>query len=139
MKHIPMVLALGLLALGCGIEGNGNIISEERAVREFDGVELSVSVDTYLEISDIYQVSITCDSNLVSRINTSEKDGTLEIASSRLINAGSECFVTVHAPYFDRVVVNGSGNLQYDAAAPVESFSARVNGSGEVGITGIDS
>lgn len=139
MKHIPIVLTLGLLASGCGINGNGNIISEVRSVREFEGVELSVSVDTYLEVSDIYAVTITCDSNLVSRINTTVNDRVLEIDTSRWIDAGSECFFTVEAPYFDRLVVNGSGDLQYDAAAPVESIYARVNGSGDLGITGIDS
>jgi hypothetical protein len=139
MKHFTMVLALGLLVGGCGVEGNGDIISESRSVGEFEGVQLSVDIDTNLEVADFYEVSITCDSNLVHRIDTSVSSGTLEIDTSRLIDAGSDCFVTVQAPYFDHIVVNGSGDLQYDAAAPVEILNARVNGSGGIAIGGIES
>jgi hypothetical protein len=140
MKNYVMVLALGLLATGC-IEGNGDIISEDRHIGEFDGVELSVGIDAHIETSDSYALSITCDSNLVSRIDTTVSNGTLEISADtwRGLDASGGCFVSIYAPAIQRVVTFASGDLFYDAAAPVAEFYARTSGSGTVSVTGIES
>lgn len=141
MKQYGIILALGVLATGCVVEGNGNVVSEERHAPAFDSVELSMDVETYLEISDRYGISVTCDSNLLSKIDTKVRNGKVEIDtdSFRYLDDSGECFVTVQAPAFYSVVVNGSGDLFYSVAAPSTRLIAKVHGSGKIIVGGIDS
>jgi hypothetical protein len=140
MKRYGILLALGVMATACGIEGNGNIVSEERYAPPFDSVELSMDMETYLEISDTYGISVTCDSNLLSKIDTDVRGGKVEIDGNIFLDIDDgDCFVTVRAPSFYSVEVRGSGDLYYDVAAPTARFFADVLGSGSIVVGGIDS
>jgi len=116
---------------GC-IQGTGNIISEQRIVSEFTGVENSTSFNTEVIVDSFFSVEVIGDENIVSLINTSVRGGVLRISNTHCIISG-DIRIEIHAPEIEYLELSGSADLDvYD----IEGVNLEIenSGSGDISV-----
>lgn len=108
---------LGLVVLvgaACGPSGSGNIVTEERSVGDFseisvsEGIHVELTVDPAADAS----VAVTFDDNLLGRVVTEVRGGTLHIefgGSVRIVGDGR--FVSVVARTLDGIEVSAGAEV----------------------------
>lgn len=115
-------------------KGDGNIVTEERAVSNFTEVALSMSGNVYVEQGSEYSCKIETSQNLLPIIETEVKNGVLEIDLKRhkCLKGDSELNVYVTAPLIEGLVLSGSGNIRAFNQLETSSMSISISGSGRI-------
>ena len=87
---ILLILVLATTLTSChwdfhsGIDGNGNVITEDRSVSEdFTKVKGSTGLDVYLTEGTENKIVVEADENLMELIETNISNGKLTIRSSK--------------------------------------------------------
>ena len=138
------------------IKGNGNIVTKEFDVRDFDEITLSVPATVNFTQSDQYSCSITIDENLLPFIGIKvivddlsirqvpSKDGKpllsvsfgdkeLSLPKYQYPTLQFTKFeINISAPRLEDVVVNGSGMFNFVNEFSAYKLNADVNGSGQI-------
>ncbi len=129
------------LIQSCGpceyIDGNGIVVSEQRLVTEFYGVENTTSFDVEIIADTAFSVEVTADENILALISTSVRGENLIIDAhyNMCFNTGY-VLVEIHMPILERIELNGSGNmdiLDFDC----DYLEVENSGSGNIDMTGI--
>jgi hypothetical protein len=165
MKSFSLILLLGVLMLNSCIyvggkrtRGNGNIVTEERSVGNFDKVEVRGAIDVYVSQGSAGPVKIEADENLQKYILVEESGGRLVVKTKNGYNLrpSKKMKVYVSAPHYTELKVSGScniigenkitspdrlslgvsgaGDIKMEADAP--QVEARISGSGNVDLKG---
>ena len=136
-----MLAGAALLALaGCGligVDGNGQRVSEVRALEGFSAVDSEGSLDVVIVRGDAFRVEVSIDSNLLALVRTHVAGDTLAIDTDGPIGdvvAGPHVIVTM--PVLRRAAVDGSGGLWAGGFAQPEPVSLAIDGSGELTFVG---
>lgn len=138
------------------IKGNGNIVTKEFDVRDFDEITLSVPATVHFTQSEQYSCSITIDENLVQFIGIKvigddlsirqvpAKDGKpllsftvgekeLSLPKYQYPTLQFTKFeIYISAPRLEDVVVNGTGIFNFVNEFSAYKLNADVNGSGQI-------
>lgn len=138
------------------IKGNGNIVTKEINVRDFDEITLSVPATINFTQSDQYSCSITMDENLIQYISIKtigddlrirqlpSKDGKPVLSFSfgeKEVSLSNYQYATlqftkfeinISAPRLEDVKVNGAGMFIFMNEFSDEKLNADVNGSGQI-------
>jgi len=86
MKRL-VILAIAIILMlsschgwfGHRITGNGNVISENRNITGFTGIDVSASIDVYVKQDSVESVRVETDANLQEYVITRIEDGVLHI------------------------------------------------------------
>jgi hypothetical protein len=118
------------------MHGSGVRTTQAREVGEFHAIELRGCADVRARIGSERTLSVSTDDNLVDKVRTEVRDGTLFIDLER----GSYSFrsgvvVDVTVPSLDRLAISGSGDASIDGLAQ-DKLEISVSGSGDVCGTG---
>jgi hypothetical protein len=142
-KHRIFVLVAASLILAlsvgaCGNSGSGTIVSEERFVDDFDRVFVRGEGTVFLAQGDEVSVVVETDDNLISRVYTEVKDGTLELryASGPLgthlrPTQGYNYHITVVE--LENITIEGSARV-FAAGLVAEQLDLELIGSGQIEI-----
>jgi hypothetical protein len=152
---IAVVVLPGCDHFGLGVRGNGNITSETRSVTDFSGVEASGAY----KISwtpGAPTLSVTTDSNLIDKIETTVKDGRLRIRSREHVRPTHKGIIVAissqalkgarfrGAVKFQGTKITGTDFfVQSDGASDIildgttESLTARLRGAGDFNAQGL--
>lgn len=138
------------------IKGNGNIVTKEIEVLDFDEITLSMPATVYFTQSDQYSCSITIDENLVRFVGIKvigddlsirqvpSKDGKPLLSVSfgeKELSVPKYQYPTlqftkfeihISAPRLEDVRVNGSGVFNFVNEFSAYRLNADVNGSGQI-------
>ncbi len=114
MKAIKILLAIVLTTTmtSCqfdfhpGIDGNGNVVTEERNVSTFDKVKGSTGLDVYLTEGTENKIVVEADENLMKLIETDIINGKLTIRSTK--NIGRAKAKKVHVTFVKLVSIEAS-------------------------------
>ena len=138
--HIPRALAFFIAcliaaspALSETIAGNGVAKSEVRNVPGFTGVALSLPAKVELRIGAIESVTVEADENIVPLIETTVRNGSLEIKPVRrnLSFHARSIRIVVHARSIDQLGIAGSGSILGEALN-VPRLKLGISGSGSM-------
>lgn len=120
MKKLVVFLLLGTLITasscrftnGKRIKGNGHVISQDRGLAGFTGVESDGSYDIHVG-SGNHSVKIEGEDNILPYIETYIDGGILKIRTKNgyWLQPDREVRIYVTAPSFSKVHSNGSGNI----------------------------
>ncbi len=101
-KWIFGVSFLGILATSCinfntGVQGNGEVISQERSVNEpFTEISASEGLDVYITQGETSTIKVEADSNVIDLIATDIKEGKLRVHTTEGIGrATKSVYVTL--------------------------------------------
>jgi hypothetical protein len=136
----PVLAGAALLALaGCGlmgVDGNGERVSEVRALEGFTAVDSDGSLDVLIMRGEAFRVEVSIDSNLLDRVRTRVAGDALTIDEEWIGDTVAGPHVIVTMPVLRGAAVDGSGGLWAGGFQQAEPVSLAIDGSGELTFTG---
>ncbi|HZK08018.1 MAG TPA: head GIN domain-containing protein [Bacteroidales bacterium] len=125
---IPAVFALA----GCdnltGLNGNGNVKSEERSVGSFDQISAGGAFEIFLTQGDSESLRVEADENLLSLIETTVRSGRLVIRSRE--NIGRSKKLNVYITFRELTKIEASGACDISGTGQLNFNNLVLNGSG---------
>ncbi|MEZ4811382.1 MAG: head GIN domain-containing protein [Allomuricauda sp.] len=144
-KIITLSLALSMVAItnaqwGRKIKGDGNVVTIERSVGQYDEVALSGWFNVELVGGKEGEITLRGESNILEYIETEVKNGTLVIKTEKGVNLrpstwGSSVLITVPVEDISAVSLSGSGDIVGKTKIKSDSFRAQIAGSGDIDIS----
>lgn len=144
MKRTLSLLLFALLlplfftacALGPVVNGSGEIITEEREVGPFTGVDISGGVDVDVTYGGSQSVELTSDHNIVAIIETTVRDGVLFVRSDESYSPSEGVQLEITVPVIELIDVSGSSDVTVHGV-PLEAnrldlFRVDISGSADV-------
>lgn len=147
---LPVVLAVILLTaslaiadthsrkggfFGKTIRGSGELVTEERSVKEFKEIESSISADIVVVIGTPQSVKVTFDDNIIDMIETEVKGGTLIIDADGSFSTRRSCVIDITVPTLEGIEILGSGDIEVHNISGDE-FTVGISGSGDMELDG---
>ena len=144
MKYFLLFL-LGIMVFfscrfigGKRVRGNGNLVTQERTISGFEGVENYGSFDVTVVPSSTSSVKVEAEENLQQYIETYVDNNKLQIRTRNRYNLRPrrEMKITVSGPVFTTITTNGSGNIVGQGLLNTNNgnVSLRVAGSGNIDV-----
>jgi len=156
---VVLILAVFLIS-ACGaryIQGSGNLITEEREVSGFDGLNLAGYGEVIITQSDEESLTIETDENLMQYIQTEVRNNTLYIEftdkiipdpslsitfnlsvtnleSLELAGAGSFDIKSLETPSLG-ILFDGAGNIKLGSLS-ADELTVQLNGAGSINAAG---
>jgi hypothetical protein len=121
---------------GKRIRGDGNVISQDRTVGQFNNVDVSGAIDVYIKQDSAQPgVKVEADANLQELVEVYEQNGTLYISPRDHYNLrpSKAIKVFVSAPRYRRLDVSGASNI-FSENKIVSTESLDIDISGASGI-----
>ncbi|MDF0717535.1 DUF2807 domain-containing protein [Muricauda sp. 334s03] len=144
-KFITLTLALGMLACtnaqwGKRVKGNGDVVTIERSVGNYDEVAMAGWFDVELVSGSEGEITLKGESNLLEHIKTEVKNGKLTIKVEKGMNLRPSnwkngIYITVPVESVHSVSLSGSGDLVGKTTIRADHFSTAMSGSGDVTLT----
>lgn len=141
-KLITLGLALSIVTVtsaqwGKRVKGNGDIVTIERCVGDYDEVALAGWFDVELVSGQEGELSLKGESNLLEYIKTEVKDGKLVIKTEKGVNLRPSNWkggihITVPVESISSVALSGSGDIVGKTTIKTDDFSTRMSGSGDI-------
>lgn len=132
-------LGLSILLLSAcedilGVRGKGDIVTENRNVKNFHAVDIATSGTVELRIDSVYRVEVSCEESIIPFLETLEDHGVLKIHFDRDVYDVDHLRVVAYAPSWDGIEVSGSAHA--DAPDPIagDLLDLHISGSGGIRI-----
>lgn len=116
-------------------KGNGEIITENRELAEFDEIEIAGQATVFIEQGVKPSVKIKIDSNLVQFIKTNVSGMKLEIEEGKCIEELTEFEVHIVTANLSRLEVGGSVKLKGENTIKAEKMLIKTKGAAEVSLS----
>ncbi|MEM8845555.1 MAG: head GIN domain-containing protein [Bacteroidota bacterium] len=140
-KLITLCLALSFVAITNAqwkrIKGNGNVVTLERSVGDYDAIALAGWFDLELISGSEGEITLKGESNLLDYIKTEVKDDRLVIKTQKGVNLKpsswkSGIVIVVPVESVNEVTLSGSGDIIGRTTLKSDSFNTRISGSGDI-------
>lgn len=129
-----MRFAILVPLLACSVSA-GPLSAQPRATGDFHAVELRGTADVNVRLARATSVEVSADADVLGRVTTDVKDGTLVIATHGVVRSAHAITVTVSTPSLDAVSLTGTGRLTV-AGIDAPAFAASLTGTGEIDLAG---
>ncbi|MCL3781764.1 DUF2807 domain-containing protein [Prolixibacteraceae bacterium JC049] len=131
---ILLVFLSGCVEVSHVIVGNGRLVSEFRAMPNFEKIDVKGAFKVRVEAGNVFEVKVTAESNLQEYVSTEIYGRTLEIAVRGIdeIEAKHPIELLVITPRLDAVTLDGSGNIYVANFFDVKEADVRLYGSGNI-------
>lgn len=137
---IGMLIALVALAacdeFGVGVRGSGTVVTESREVSGFNEVVVNGSGDVVITVDGTESLTIEAEDNIMPLLTTEVSNGRLELGTESSFSTSRGITYTISAAAMKGVTVSGSG-VVVATGIDEESFTVRINGSGNVEPSGV--
>jgi hypothetical protein len=140
-------LLIPLLATGCGrigpwhypaVTGSGTIVTEERAVQDFDHVSLGGAGRLTVIQGDIEGLTITADDNFMEHIVSTVSGRRLRIGPEHVsLRSTRDIEYTLQVKDLRRLDLSGSLSASADSLK-TESLALHISGSGKIEVAQLD-
>ena len=145
MKKTILILAALLLSISTvnaqwwkseRIKGNGEMVTQNRSVSNYDKVSLVGSMDVELISGKEGGLKVEAESNLQEYITTEVSNGVLKISVEKgvSISPSGNRGIKVIVPFeeIEGVAITGSGDIRNSDQINARSFETRLTGSGDL-------
>ncbi|MGB5371949.1 MAG: head GIN domain-containing protein [Flavobacteriaceae bacterium] len=143
MKKLFSLSLVVLLSASCTaqwgkrIKGNGNTVSIERSVGDYDAISVSGWFDVDLVDGKEGELTLKGEENLLEYIKTEVKNGklTIKVEDNRNLqpsNWNDGIHITVPVDRIDAVTLSGSGDIVGKKTIKASNFSTTMSGSGDI-------
>ncbi len=120
MKNIFLIVITATLLVSCDfitgerIKGSGNVVTEERTVSGFTGLDVSGAIRVELWQDAAYSVKVEADDNLQEYVEVTMEGSRLRVKhrSNTSINPSKRIVVHVYAPVLKSFDVSGASSIK---------------------------
>lgn len=136
------ILFISILATGCYrdnfcINGSGPEVEVGRNLVSFTGVDLSIDATVNLHIDPVCRIVMTGQQNILNVLTTEVHGNVLKLGFSHNVRSHTPITIDIYAPYYTYTGISGSGNIQNSTGWNCSSFEAKISGSGNISISGL--
>ncbi|MFB6455057.1 head GIN domain-containing protein [Chitinophaga sp. Hz27] len=117
------------------VNGNGNVISEQRPVATFKAIRVEGGMNVFLQPGPTKTATIDAESNIVPLIELVPEGDLLIVRMKNKVNARTHGKFDVHisTEELSKVSVAGSGNIELDGQfASKNEIQVKIGGSGSI-------
>jgi len=114
------------------IKGNGNLVTSEKTVSEFEKVNVSGSAEVRFHASQEYRAVVTVDENLDEYVEIVVKNNVLNIGTKSGSYSFTKFLVDIYCPVLSGVSVSGSGSFKSADQITASTFETSISGSGKI-------
>ena len=143
MRKLAVLISVAVLTVSCleqwgkGIKGNGNIVSVERSVGDYESISVLGFYDINLVDGEEGQLTLQGDENLLEHIITVVENGKLTIKTEEGINLRPSGWkdamrLTVPIESIEAVSLSGSGSIVGKKILKASDFKSAISGSGNI-------
>ncbi len=135
MKALIIAALPVMMSHGCafGINGSENVVSENRTVASFSGIDLQCSANVYFTQGDEQSVRVEAEDNIISHITTEVNGGELIVSTDgNNIRTHKEINVYVTVKELCLLELTGSGNMIGKGYVNCDNMILSVSGSGNI-------
>mgnify|MGYP000939271252 CR=1 FL=1 len=119
-------------ALPICIEGEGDVVTEELDLSNFNSIESNGSFDVVIEYGETQKVVAVGHQNIINRLKTYVSSNTWEIELERGNYCNFDLTIYITIPYLKSAEINGSGNIEIGRFVTDESTNLQIDGSGNI-------
>jgi hypothetical protein len=120
------------------VKGNGNIVTTERSVSDYDQVHVAGFFDVILVSGKEGELKIEAEENLLKHVITEVKGNSLKIYTEKGYNLSPSWNKSIHitVPFtdIDEVTLAGSGDINSNTTIKSNSFYTAISGSGDINL-----
>ena len=133
MRRLAALAVGGLLIAGCvqvnfnGVVGTGPVKTEARQVTDFGRISAGGGIAVEATIGPTWSVEVAAQENLLPIIETTVRDGTLEIASTENYSAPRGVTVIITMPTLEGITLSGGAQGRLDGLA-LDALEVEVSG-----------
>ncbi len=119
------------------IDGNGNLIKQERNVSDFDKLEMSGAFDVIVKQGDKERLVIEADENIMSYIETKVENGTLSVDMKNEFHYNHSKTPKIYLFVKSLISVESSGENKIYSSGTITAndFKIDVSGVGKIDMT----
>ncbi len=143
MKKISILSLIVLFTASCTaqwgkkVKGNGNTVTIERSVGDYDGIGVSGWFDVELVSGNEGELTLKGEENLLEHIITEVKNGKLSIRVEKGYNLKPTSwkegiYITVPVEEINSVALSGSGDIVGKTSMKADNFKTSMSGSGDI-------
>jgi len=136
MKTQLIIAALPvMMSHGCafGINGSGNVVTENRTVTVFTGIELQCSANVYFTQGDAQSVKVEAEDNIIKHITTEVKNDELIVSTDgKDFSSHEQINVYVTVKDLCLLELTGSGNMIGKSHVNCDNMTLHISGSGDI-------
>ncbi|SDE60554.1 Putative auto-transporter adhesin, head GIN domain [Pricia antarctica] len=143
MKKVAILSLVAICTISCsaqwgkGIKGNGNTVSIDRSVGEYDGIAVSGWFDVDLVHGKEGELSLEGEENLLEYIITEVENGKLVIKTEKGVNLKPSSWkdgirITVPVESIDAISLSGSADIVGKTTLKASDFKTAMSGSGDI-------
>ncbi len=145
MRTVKIILSIMLCTItsvnaqwwgGKKVNGNGNMVTKNRSVSDYDQIKVKGSLDVSLVSGSEGELIIEGESNLIEHIRTEVKEDVLKIYVEKEYwlkpSRGKKLLVTVPFEDLSKVTLAGAGDINSKDVIKATNFKAGISGSGDV-------
>ncbi len=114
------------------IWGDGNVVSEERSVGDFDGLKVSSGIDVLIKQGPEVSLLLEADENLHEVIKTEVIDNTLKIYTSKNIRKAKSRKVYLVYKELNSIRISSSGDVRGENTLQTESLKISLSSAGDL-------
>ena len=114
------------------IYGNGNIVSEERNIGDFDGLKVSSGIDVIIKQGENVSLLLEADENLHEVIKTEVIDNTLKIHTTKNIRRAKTTKVYLIYRDLNSIRVSSAGDVQGENTLRCDYLSIDLSSAGDL-------
>lgn len=123
-----LLIAVSFPALAQNTKGNKNVVSEERTVEAFEGIDAGSVFEIYLTQQPTRSLIIETDENLLDQIISEVKDGVLYFETRR-IKDPTKLKVYVSGPIIQSINISGAASLSGENTIKTETLFVKTSGA----------
>lgn len=125
--------------MGKKVEGNRNVITENRTTTTYDGIKISGFFDVDLVAGKEGAITIKGEENILGYITVEVTDNMLKIGTEKGYNlrtsSGKSVHITVPFESINTLLLSGSGDITSNDVIKADTFDAKLSGSGNLKLT----
>lgn len=117
------------------VNGSGNVITETRSVRDFDGIDVSGVFQVEITAQKDFAVEVEADDNLIPLIKTEVRGGVLHIQTDGRLSSNSGLKIRISAPDIDDIDASGAAKVNV-YAIDNEQLQIHTSGASRIDVSG---
>ncbi|MEA3504200.1 MAG: head GIN domain-containing protein [Bacteroidota bacterium] len=129
---VSFISLTGCVNLLNGIKGNGEVIKEERSIKDFSRIEISGAFEINLIPSDSPSLSIESDENIMPHIITRVQGNTLVIDTDKHISSVTELHINIYYTNIKHIDLSGAVEIEGEINNPNKNLYIKGSGASEM-------
>lgn len=129
---VPIATVFGMGKWMKGVRGSGDLLTEIRDIKEFKTVKIGVPATISIKKSDVVELTISADDNLLGYILTYVSDGELNIYSENSLVPKNKINITLATPTIEGIKISGVTKAIIDC---IKSENFTISCAGAANIT----